>query len=81
MARCDRGVCVPGVKTERDTGRTICGGKEAERKSGRARGVRTAGGRLREEGEEKGAGDPGSEAHRFCGDCGCDRPRGGSAFL
>ena len=32
-------------------------------------------------GEEEGAGDPGSEAHRFCGDYGCDRPRGGSAFL
>ena len=23
----------------------------------------------------------GPEAHRSCGDCGCDRPRGGSAFL
>ena len=34
-----------------------------------------------EEGEEKGTGDPGSEAHRSCGDCGCARPRGGSAFL
>ena len=34
-----------------------------------------------EEGEEEGAGDPGPEAHRSCGDYGCDRPRGGSAFL
>lgn len=31
--------------------------------------------------KKKGPGDPGSEAHRFCGDYGCDRPRGGSAFL
>jgi|GEM_PF-3670369 len=34
-----------------------------------------------EEGEEKGSGDPGSEAHRSYGDCNCDRPCGGSAFL
>ena len=37
----------------------------------------------REEGsgkKEKKKG-PGSEEHRSCGDCSCDRPCGGSAFL